>query len=102
MLTASDIRGVYAIIPTPARDGADHWSSTDLTPANPQDKTPMPFHNGREGVLVLSRDEALQQLPVRELPGLPSSRRTPEVADGVVESFAHHRFRMGTEPSGPL
>jgi dihydrodipicolinate synthase/N-acetylneuraminate lyase len=29
MLGPNDFRGVYAIIPTPAKDGADHWSATD-------------------------------------------------------------------------
>lgn len=29
LLQADDVRGVYAIPPTPARDGADHWSATD-------------------------------------------------------------------------
>lgn len=29
MLTASDFRGVYAIIPTPAKGGADRWDATD-------------------------------------------------------------------------
>ena len=29
MLTAQDIRGVYAIIPTPAKEGADRWDATD-------------------------------------------------------------------------
>lgn len=29
MLRADDITGVYAIIPTPAKEGADHWSATD-------------------------------------------------------------------------
>ena len=29
MLHADDIKGVYAIVPTPAKEGADHWSATD-------------------------------------------------------------------------
>jgi trans-o-hydroxybenzylidenepyruvate hydratase-aldolase len=29
MLKASDLRGVYAIIPTPAKDGADRWDAVD-------------------------------------------------------------------------
>jgi dihydrodipicolinate synthase/N-acetylneuraminate lyase len=29
MLKPSDLRGVYAIIPTPAKDGADHWDAVD-------------------------------------------------------------------------
>jgi len=29
LLQADEIRGVYAIIPTPSKDGADHWSATD-------------------------------------------------------------------------
>jgi dihydrodipicolinate synthase/N-acetylneuraminate lyase len=29
MLTASDLRGVYAIIPTPAKEGADHCDAVD-------------------------------------------------------------------------
>lgn len=28
MLSADEVRGVYAIIPTPAKEGADHWSAT--------------------------------------------------------------------------
>ncbi len=29
MLQADEIKGVYAIVPTPAKEGADHWSATD-------------------------------------------------------------------------
>jgi len=29
MLQANEIEGVYAIVPTPAKEGADHWSATD-------------------------------------------------------------------------
>src|SRR5262249_53499956 len=29
MLQPSDLRGVYAIIPTPAKDGADRWDAVD-------------------------------------------------------------------------
>ena len=29
MLKPSDFRGVYAIIPTPAKDGADRWDAVD-------------------------------------------------------------------------
>jgi len=29
MLTADEIRGLYAIVPTPAKPGSDHWSATD-------------------------------------------------------------------------
>lgn len=29
LIRANDLEGVYAIIPTPAREGADHWSATD-------------------------------------------------------------------------
>ena len=29
MLGPNDFRGVYAIIPTPAKEGADHWNATD-------------------------------------------------------------------------
>ncbi len=29
MLRPTDLRGVYAIIPTPAKDGADHWDAVD-------------------------------------------------------------------------
>ena len=29
MLKPSDLRGVYAIIPTPAKDGADRWDAVD-------------------------------------------------------------------------
>jgi dihydrodipicolinate synthase/N-acetylneuraminate lyase len=29
MLSPSDLRGVYAIIPTPAKDGADRWDAVD-------------------------------------------------------------------------
>jgi dihydrodipicolinate synthase/N-acetylneuraminate lyase len=29
LLQADEIKGVYAIVPTPAKEGADHWSATD-------------------------------------------------------------------------
>ena len=29
MLTATDIKGVYAITPTPAKEGAERWDATD-------------------------------------------------------------------------
>jgi trans-o-hydroxybenzylidenepyruvate hydratase-aldolase len=29
LLSAEEIAGVYAIVPTPSKDGADHWSATD-------------------------------------------------------------------------
>jgi len=29
VLQADEIKGVYAIVPTPAKEGADHWSATD-------------------------------------------------------------------------
>lgn len=29
LMTAADVKGVWAIIPTPAKDGADHWSARD-------------------------------------------------------------------------
>ena len=29
MLRPTDLRGVYAIIPTPAKDGADRWDAVD-------------------------------------------------------------------------
>lgn len=29
MLKATDLRGVYAIIPSPAKEGADHWNAVD-------------------------------------------------------------------------
>ncbi len=29
MMTAREMQGVYAIIPTPAKEGADHWDATD-------------------------------------------------------------------------
>jgi hypothetical protein len=60
-------------------------------PANAQDKTPVPFHDRREGGLVVACDIPAEQLPVGKLSGLSRGHRSLDVAEDVIKlSVAHH------------
>lgn len=54
MLTAQDIRGVYAILPTPAKEGADHWDATDTVDLDETARlTEQLIQDGCGGLIVL-------------------------------------------------
>lgn len=54
MLTAQDITGMYAILPTPAKEGADRWDATDTVDLDETARlTEKLIQDGCSGLLVL-------------------------------------------------
>jgi dihydrodipicolinate synthase/N-acetylneuraminate lyase len=54
MLGPNDFRGVYAIIPTPAKDGADHWNATNTVNLDETERVVNALiQDGVSGLIVL-------------------------------------------------
>src|SRR6476661_4951495 len=54
MLRPTDLRGVYAIIPTPAKDGADRWDAVNTVDLEETERVVNALvRDGADGLIVL-------------------------------------------------
>ena len=61
MLSAQDFKGVYGILPTPAKEGADRWDATDTVDLDETARlTEQLIADGCSGLLALGHDRGVR------------------------------------------